>query len=222
MTFHAGRAIPSLPLHQEASDISDYTVDSTSTFVDSPPATVPTPGSPVHHRPGYRRVASLSGQDTAYHGPERSPNRLEDLHEQGLGIKNLKPLPSASPGGRSSPSTPASGNPLLSPQTTRLQNAYRSWDDDPLSEGNEDWDENVPRIQPFQPFVADAETESLRKHTPAPTVESFEPPGTSNCLLRFWRLVIVVKLNMGLFTNLGLAVRSLLIFFPSTSIREYW
>ena len=179
MSFHAGRAIPSLPLHQEASNISDYTVDSTSTFVDSSPATAPTPGSPVHHRPGYRRIASLSGQDTAYYGPERSPNRVEDLHEHGLGIKNLKPLPSASLDGRSSPSTPALGNPLRSPQTRQSQNAHRSWDDDPLTEGNEEWKDDGPRTEPFQPFVADAETESLRKHNPAPTVESFEPPGTS-------------------------------------------
>lgn len=185
MSFHTTQAVPSLPLHQEASDLSDYTVDSTSTFVDSSPATAPTPGSPVHHRLGYRRIASLSGQDTAYYGPERSLNRVEDSHEHGLGIKNLKPLPSASPGGRSSPSTPASANPLLSPQTTQSQNAHRSWDDNSLREGNEDWEEDVPRTDPFQPFVADAETEGLRKHTPAPTAESFEPPGTSSGLSSF-------------------------------------
>lgn len=185
MSFHAGRGVPGLPQQQEASNSADYTLDPTSTFVDASPATTPTPSSPVHHRPGYRRIASLSGQDTAYLGPERSPTRVEDLHEHGLGIKNLKPLPSASPGGRSSPSTPASGNPLLSPQTAQSQNTHRSWDDDPVSEGNEDWEETVPRTEPFQSFVADAETESLRKHTRAPTVESFEPPGTSNCLFRF-------------------------------------
>jgi len=185
MTFHAGRTTPSVQLRQGPSNISDYTIDSTSTFVESPPATAPTPGSPVHHRPGYRRIASLGGQDSAYHGSERSPNPLEDVHEYGLGIKNLKPLPSASPGGRSGPSTPASGNPLLSPPTAQSQKAYGSWDEDPISEGNEDWGDNVPRTEPFQPFVADAETESLRKHTTAPTVESFEPPGTSCCLIRF-------------------------------------
>lgn len=176
MSFHTRDHLSSPPLPQETS-LSDYTVDSNTTFVETP-ATAPTPGSPVHHRPGYRRITSLNDQDTAYHGPEYSPHRRENSHGHGLGIKNLKPLPSAPPRARSNYVTPASADPLLSPPPMQSQRGYRPLDNDPLPEGNEPWDENASRNEPFQPFVADSETESLRNQTPAATVQSFESPGT--------------------------------------------
>ena len=157
-------------LHQESSDLSDY---STSTFVETPVSAI-TPGSPVQHRPGYRRVTSLNDQDTAYHGSEQPMHRREGSNGFGLGIKNLQRLPSPS----SSPATPGSANTLLSPQPVQSHKAYRRLENDPILEDDGNWEDNTSRTEPYQPFVADSETESLRKHTTAPTVQSFEPPGT--------------------------------------------
>ena len=179
MSLHAGRATTSPPLHQESSDLSDYTVDSTSTVVETPVSAL-TPGSPFKHRPGYRRIASLNDQDTAYRGSTYKPHRSEESNGHGLGIKNLERLPFASPGEGSHPATPGSANPLLSPASVQSQKAYRPLDD-PISEGNEVWEESYARTEPYQPFVVDSETESLRRHTTGPTVQSFEPPGMLKC-----------------------------------------
>ncbi|KAL8648514.1 MAG: hypothetical protein Q9226_005957 [Calogaya cf. arnoldii] len=178
MSYPTGRSPVSPPLPNEASNLSDYTVDSNSTFFDSP-ATAPTPGYPVHHRAGYRRVASFN-QDTAYHGTEDTRERSGSIQEQGLGIKNLKPLPSSSPGDSSSFSTPASNKAFLSPPFARSPPPAQSTTnygqfDDALREGRDAWQNNGPAAEQYQPFTADSETESLRKTTHAPTVESFEP-----------------------------------------------
>ena len=160
-------------LHQATSDLSDYTVDSTSTVVETPQTAV-TPGSPVQHRPGYRRIASINDQDTAYHGSEDLSQHSDASRSFGLGIKNLERLPSPT----GTPATPGSANPLLSPESAKFHKAYKPLDNDPILEANEIWDENVSRAEPFQPFVADSETEALRSRPTAPTVQSFEPPGT--------------------------------------------
>ncbi|KAL8687386.1 MAG: hypothetical protein Q9218_006424 [Villophora microphyllina] len=175
MSLLPRKPISTPTLRQETSNLSDYTVDSNSTFVDTP-ATAPTPGSPVHHRPGYRRLSSLNEQDTTYHGAEQSPHRRQTSQEHGLGIRNLKPLPSSPPYGNSSPSTPASVNALLSPPLVKSQRGYKPLDNDPISEGDEGWENDFARNEPYQPFTADSETESLRKQAPAPTIHSFEPP----------------------------------------------
>ncbi|KAL8827537.1 MAG: hypothetical protein Q9170_006979 [Blastenia crenularia] len=164
---------PSPLLRQETSNLSDYTVDSTSTFVNTP-ATAATPGSPVHHRTAYRRLVSFNDEDTAYHGPEHSRQSSRNLQEHGLGIKNLKPLPPASPAGRSSPDTPASSNPLLSPPLLASRREFKPVNT-PITEGHSDWGDYTSRPDPYTPFIADPETESLRKQTTAPTVRSFEP-----------------------------------------------
>ncbi|KAI4237703.1 MAG: hypothetical protein LQ349_001645 [Xanthoria aureola] len=165
---------PSLP--HETSNLSDYTVDSNTTFFDTP-ATAHTPGSPVHHRSGYRRVASFTEQDTAYHGPEDSRQRSGSVQGQGLGIKNLKPLPSASPGDSSNFGTPSSSNALLSPPFARTPPPLQSYtsyrqSEDPIREEADAWHNNGPAAEQHQPFTADSETESLRKTTHAPTVQS--------------------------------------------------
>ena len=173
---------PSPPLRQETSNLSDYTVESTSTFVNTP-STAPTPGSPVHHRTGYRRLASFNNQDTAYHGPQHSPQSSRNLQEHGLGIKNLKALPSASMAGRNSPDNPAQGNPLLSPPLLKPQREYKPLQG-PMTERHGEWEDYTPKSDPYQPFVADSETENLHRDTTVPTVHSFEPPGTySICLI---------------------------------------
>ena len=179
MSLHRGRATTSPPLHQESSDLSDYTVHSTSTVVETPVSAL-TPGSPFKNRPGYRRIASLNEQDTAYHGSTHKPHCSEDPNGHGLGIKNLQRLPFASPGEGSHPTSPGSASPLLFPASVQSQKAYKPLND-PISEGNEIGEENYAKIEPHQPFVVDSETESLRKHTTGPTVQSFEPPGMLKC-----------------------------------------
>ena len=172
MSHKAGKDVPSLPSRQETSDLSDYTIDSGSTFLDSPNSAHA--GSPIHHRTSYRRLASFNGQDTAYHGLDQSPRPSRNLEEHGLGIKNLKPLPSQIGVGSSGP--PSSANPLLSPPLTQSRQDYQPVVDH-TKENNGDWGDYTSRADPYQPFVAEPETERLHKQTTAATVQSFEPLG---------------------------------------------
>ncbi|KAL8803973.1 MAG: hypothetical protein Q9182_002845 [Xanthomendoza sp. 2 TL-2023] len=179
MGHPAGKVVVSPPLPQEVSNLSDYTVDSNSTFVDTP-ATGPSPGSPIHHRSGYRRVASFNDQDTAYHGPETSKQRSGSLQRHGLGIKNIEPLPTASPEFNSSHGTPGSANALLSPPFARspspaqLPTIHKQFED-PGRGGNDAWQNSGFGEDSYQPFAVDSETESLKKQTTAPTTLSSEP-----------------------------------------------
>ncbi|KAL8766624.1 MAG: hypothetical protein Q9209_006641 [Squamulea sp. 1 TL-2023] len=178
MSDPAEKPIVSPLLPQETSNLSDYTVDSNTTFIDTP-ATGPSPGSPVHHRSGYRRVASFNDQGTASHGFEDVIQPSGSTRGHGLGIKNLEALPSSSPGDSSAFSTPASTNALLSPPFARSppsaqpQTKYRQFED-PIRESRDTWQDNGPGAEPYQPFTADSETESLRKANHAPTVQSSE------------------------------------------------
>ncbi|KAI4245657.1 MAG: hypothetical protein LQ352_006535 [Teloschistes flavicans] len=204
MSLPPRQPISTPTLRQEASNLSDFTVDSTSTFVDTP-STVPTPGSPVHHRPVYRRLSSLNEQDTAYHGGQIP-------QERGLGIRNLEPLPSLPHQAGSTPSAPASANPVLSPPLLKSQRGYKRLDDDPIPEGDEDWGHDDSQNEPFQPFKADSETESLRRQGPPPTVRSFEPPETE-CRSK-------QKLHHG--KGNWLAVSVLILSVYSTSLSGLW
>ena len=170
MSLRTGQANTTPQPRQETSSTSDYNVDFNSTFVVEPLAAL-TPGSVVQHQSGYHRVASLSEQDTAYHGPEHLPPHGEEIYAHGLGIKG-------SPGDPNSPATPASTSALLSPPPAHSQGLYRPLDNDPNSAGSKAWEDNISTAESYQPFVADSETESLRKNTTAPTVQSVEPPGT--------------------------------------------
>ncbi|KAL8824531.1 MAG: hypothetical protein Q9191_004993 [Dirinaria sp. TL-2023a] len=157
------------PPQQDTRKTTDYNVDFNSSFVIEPLPAL-TPGSAVQNQPAYHRAVSLSEQDTAYYGPEHLFDRSEDIHSHGLGIN-------ASPGDRSSPATPASTNPLLSPPPAHSQSPYVPLENGPKSEGDKAWDETNSLTESYQPFVADLETDSLRKNTAAPTIQSFEPPG---------------------------------------------
>lgn len=168
MSLHTRRDNSKPPLQQENSKTLDYTVNFNSAFVVEPLAAL-SPGSAVQHQSGYHRITSLSEQDTAYYGPEHFPHPSEDIHQHGLGIK-------ASPGDRSSPVTPASTSTLLSPPPAHSQSPYGPVDNGPKLEGNRVWEDNISMTESYQPFVADLETESLRKNTTAPTLQSFEPP----------------------------------------------
>ncbi|KAL8975853.1 MAG: hypothetical protein Q9205_008030, partial [Flavoplaca limonia] len=114
---------------------------------------------------------------TAYHGPEDPGKRAATIQGQGLGIKNLKPLPASSPGESILFGSPPSNSALLSPPFARSppsQTSYRQIED-PIREGHGDWQDDGPATENYQPFTADLETESLRKNTRAQTVQSFEP-----------------------------------------------
>ncbi|KAL8713151.1 MAG: hypothetical protein Q9220_002672 [cf. Caloplaca sp. 1 TL-2023] len=160
------------PLPPDSSNFSDYTTDSTSTYVGTPGLT---PGSPVHHRAGYHRVASSNGHDTAYYGPNGSPHQKESLEGQGLGIRNLDPLPSASPTGKRSHDASVSNTFLLSTPSSQSRKGYTGTED-PILEGQEGWEDNVSRADPHDAFVAGADTESLYKQASAPVAQSNGPP----------------------------------------------
>ena len=175
---HKARKDPSSPpLCQETSNLSDYTVDSASTVVNTP-SSIHTPGSPIHHRTSYRRLASFNDQDTAYHGSDNLPKPSESPREYGLGIKNLKPLSMPLQTAVSSPSTASSIHPLSYPPLTQSRPEYQLFSD-PSKEDHGDWVDYPSEADPSQPFVADPETECLRNQTTAPAVQSFEPTGMS-------------------------------------------
>lgn len=176
MSYKAREDLSS-PLRQENSNLSDYTVDSTSTFVNSP-SSVHTPGSPVHHRTSYRRLASFNDEDTAYHGSDNPPKPSESLQEYGLGIKNLRPLSVPPQTVVSSPSTPCSVHPLSYPPLTQSRQEYQLVSDS-SKEDNGDWVDYPSEVDSSQPFVADSETEGLRNQTTAPAVQTCQPPGMS-------------------------------------------
>ncbi|KAL8972230.1 MAG: hypothetical protein Q9197_002873 [Variospora fuerteventurae] len=159
------------PLREQPSNASDYTVDSTSSFVNTPTIAF-TPDSPVHHRTGYRRVASFNNQDTAYHGPDH-PLKPSREQEHGLGIKNLKALPSSSQASLSGPDAPASAKPLLFPPFVQPRREYKPAGEQ-IREENGNWDGYT--TDPYQFSVASSESQHLREQTTAPTGQSFEPP----------------------------------------------
>jgi hypothetical protein len=125
--MEAKRPHPNLVLREEPSNISDYSVDSTSTLAPSPP-------TPFQYRPNYQLIPSVpEGEDIAYKGADQSPQNAnigrtfsERSGGFGLGINledrrtSLPRVPvgskSGNPESKSSPGTPAAYDPLLSPQ----------------------------------------------------------------------------------------------------------
>ncbi|KAL8668020.1 MAG: hypothetical protein Q9168_007108 [Polycauliona sp. 1 TL-2023] len=179
MADQTPRSPVSPPFPHDTPNFSDYTVDSNTTYYDSP-STVLNPGS-VHHRAGYHRVASFNDQDTAYHGGSDNRQRSASVQSQGLGIRDLKPLPSPSPADSNAFGISAANSALLSPPFARSppppqsQTSYRQFEE-PIREGQVPWHTTGPAEEPYQPFHADSETASLQKTTThAPTVQSFEP-----------------------------------------------
>lgn len=174
---------------------SDYSLDSSSTIAASP-------GSPVHHRPGYHRITSLNEVDTSY---ERLRVDASDRDAQvesssslgiagkgfgessGLGIGNLdirRPMsvPRVTVGSKSSPSPPPSADPLLSPSSRRgerdSRGLERHFEEDEMEYGEHGRNGSHPAA--FEPFTASSDHERLNGTTP-PTAEmhirSQEPTG---------------------------------------------
>lgn len=170
-------------LRQERSNLSTYSLDSTPTIVASPP-------SPIQHRAGYRRVSSVSGEDTSYGGAGTlhlgGDNFEDDGPGQGLGIANVEPTRRVSVarvpvGSKSDPSTPRSGDPLLSPESALGRRDFRALGDQVGDQAEDDREglpnnESAPSL--FQAFTAGSETESLHRNHPSSTsIRSFEPSG---------------------------------------------
>lgn len=146
-----------IPLRQQNSILSDYSIGSTATVVASP-------SSPSFRRPGYHRVPS-----TVEEGVVPSVGVLHPTNDNthGLGIVNLESPKRSSVsrvpvGSKSSPGTPGSVDPLLSPVSAK--SAYRHQLDD-NAQGNDpenpdDPDDAAPS-NPYQSFTVGSERERL-------------------------------------------------------------
>ncbi|KAL8949757.1 MAG: hypothetical protein Q9222_004156 [Ikaeria aurantiellina] len=172
MSHQRDRSPRSPPLPPDSSTFSDYTTDSTSTYVDTPGLT---PGSPIHHRAGYSRVASFNDQDSAYYGPDGAFDQRKSSEGQGLGIKNSNPLPSASPTGKRSRGASILNDVLLSPPSSQVRKGHVGMEK-PILEGHEGWKEDdISKPEPHEAFVAGPETESLHKQAATLTKQSNGP-----------------------------------------------
>ena len=188
------KAVANPPSTQETSKLADCPIQSDQTAI-STPSPISATSSPVHHRTGYRRLASFSGQDTAYHGPHHSPSSSRDAEELGLGIRNIKSQPNFPQAGLNeaspiSPETPSSANPLLSP--LQAQSKFERQQGGTYTRGIDgDWDDHAAKIEPYQPFIAGPETENLHRRATAQTAQSFAPSGRH--IDFFWMLLKVIE-----------------------------
>lgn len=160
-------------LRPEASDLSDLSMDSSSTFVTSP-----SPAASVHHRPGYQRVPTLQEEDISYHGAANEPE------DRGLGIQNLKgaaqgPSIQVSPSGEDGPAVPGSAGYLLSPTLSRSsKKSYRALQDTPEDEGDHYPDGRSRSPSLYTPYAANSESETLRRVRASSTLSPYGPTGT--------------------------------------------
>lgn len=167
--------------HDDHIDSVDYSVGSTPTLISSPL-------SPIHHRSGYRPIAALPQEDTAYAGAQTRPDRdmvggsyRARAENHGLAIENLDTQPIVSisrvpVGGRSPRVVSMGADSLLSPSSTRLgrdssQSLNKEFEDEMGDLGRS---RSTSRL--YQPFMADSELEDLNKRNPADTIRSSDSP----------------------------------------------
>ncbi len=173
--------IPDKPpptLRHEPSNMSDYSVDSNSTIVGSPP-------SPIQHRAGYRRVPSVGGGDFSYKGAGISHHDDDNTggKSYGLGIENVDNAQQASvqkapSGSKSEANTPKSTDTLLSPPSAQFGLSYSRSVDRRTQGDQEDFSfGHFPTPSSSQPFLADSEFESLKKKTASASLRSCDPSG---------------------------------------------
>jgi hypothetical protein len=174
--------IPDKPpptLRHESSIVSDYSVDSSSTVVGSPP-------SPIQHRAGYRRVSSVGGVDFSYKGAEtsyREGNVEARSYARGLGIENVNSVQQASvqrapSSNRREAHTPKSTDTLLSPPSAQLGLSYTRDTDERAHDDYQDFSFSqfsTPSLP--QPFSADSEFESLNKKNASPSLRPHDSSG---------------------------------------------
>ena len=165
---------------------SDHSIDSTPTVVS--------PGSPVHHRPGYHRITSLNEVDTSYKRAEGDSsdrdaqlessssfgiagNSFRSSQERGLGIvETRRPV---AVGSMDIPRTPLLGDPLLSPSSTRVgrnsPHVERHFENEEIHYG--DQGRNGSNSAVFEPFTASSSHERLYRNTLSATETHVEPFG---------------------------------------------
>ena len=160
-------------IRPEESTPSDFSTDSTSTYVASPE-----PLASVHHRPTYQRVPTMQEEDISYHGAARGNE------PDGLGIHDLKaatqgPSIEISFSGDDSPAPPPSDGYLLSPSLSRSSKKYQSLGNSPEDEEAFDSDGRSRSPSLYRPFTADSETETLRRVRPraSSTLSPYGPTG---------------------------------------------
>ena len=166
---------------------SDSSLDSTPTIVASP-------GSPVHHRPGYHRITSLNEVDTSYQRAEgNSSDRDAQLESsslgvagkgfgssqgRGLGIGNVEVRRPLAVGSKDGLNTPLSADPLLSPSSSRVgrnsPHGERHFEDEGI---HYDHGQNGSNPAVFEPFTASSDHERLHRKTPSATETHVEPFG---------------------------------------------
>lgn len=180
--------IPDKPpptLRHESSIVSDYSVDSNSTIVGSPP-------SPIQHRAGYRRVSSIGGGDFSYKGAGTSSQHDDSVdgrsYARGLGIDNVNSAQQASvqkafSGSKSEAHTPKSTDTLLSPPSAQLGLSYTRDTDERAQDSYADFSFSqfsTPSLP--QPFLADSEFESLNKQNASASLRPHDNSGMCTIL----------------------------------------
>ena len=208
-------------LRQEPSNLSDYSVDSNSTVVGSPP-------SPIQHRAGYRRVSSLGGQDLSYMGAGASHQGADDArrssYARGLGIENVNSAPRASVqrvpvGSKSEPNTPQPSDPLLSPPSAQLGQSFGPTMDHRTQGDPEDFSFaqfSTPSLS--QPFSAGSESERLHKKNLSASIRSYEPSGM--CIPSIEAVFATCTSSIPL-TLRGTLVSKSVIFYYSCSLQPF-
>ena len=167
-------------LRNEPSTLSDYSVDSNSTYVGSPL-------SPIQHRASYRRVPSFGGAILPNKSEAPSSREAEDAGEssnaRGLGIQNVLGARQASfrrghVASDSDSGTPKSADPLLSPPSAQLGRPHSQKSDFETQDENYEFlysQFSTPSLP--QPFLADSEYESLHKKIATGSVGLNDSPG---------------------------------------------
>lgn len=203
---------PAPTLRHESSIVSDYSVDSSSTVIGSPP-------SPIQHRAGYRRVSSMGGFESSHKGAEASYREGSDesrSYTRGLGIDNLNGAQQASvqrapSGSKREARTPNSTDTLLSPPSAQFGLSYTRNIDERAHDDSQDFSFSqfsTPSLS--QPFSADSEFESLNKKNASPSLRPHDASGmwtvfyssrylqhrTVSCAGKWQRLILLTSISL--------------------------
>ena len=173
LTMDHNHADEHTSLRPEDSTPSDFSIDSSTTFVPSPRQ----PTS-IIHRPRYSRVSTMQEeQDLSYH-------RVADEGD-GLGIHNVKdvnqgPSIEVSFSEDSTPAVPNSAEFMLSPTFSRSSTKkYTPLGDMPEDEGEFQPGGRSRSPSLYQGFNANSDSERLRRTSRTSTLSPYGPTGMS-------------------------------------------
>ncbi len=184
------RPHPNLVLREEPSNISDYSVDSVSTLVPSPP-------TPYQYRPNYQLIPSVpEGEDIAYKGADYGPQNanIERTFSErsggfGLGINledrrvSLPRVPVGSksnPESKSSPATPAPYDPLLSPPLNEGHRQRMGGMGSPYGNEHPTMGRHQSNPSMDQSSKADDDYDSLKRKIASSACNRIDAPGWSH------------------------------------------